>query len=67
MPILTVRADAVRAGDELYDRGYYMTRFGRPWVRVTRVEQAGEYVVLTTDSYATWKHPGEGVAVRRGE
>lgn len=61
--LMTVAASAVQSGDEIYNSGAYHP--SAAWNRVTSVRRVHEHVVLVTACYETWKHPREGVAVRR--
>jgi len=61
---LTIRAEAVRVGDQIYDSGHYMPG---TWVPVTKTEPAtGNYITIVTANWSTIKHRYEGIAVRRG-
>ncbi len=65
MAIETVRADEVKPGDHLYDA---TANPAFQWVRVVSVEPRTDepnIVVIKTTRWDTWKHKGEGVAVRR--
>lgn len=59
--IHSIRAADVRPGDELWT--------GRPapyaWTRVLGVRTHLRSVVIETGGWSTWKHPDEGVTIRR--
>lgn len=65
MSILTVAARDVQPGDEVY----YAAKGSNPdfhWHRVKAVRtHADGTVIIETVSFDTWKHPSEGVAIRR--
>lgn len=57
-----VEARQIEPGDQIYNRGASDLEAFR-WLTVTEVfpSQCGEYLVLRTASWDTWKHPGEAV------
>ncbi len=64
MQLVNVAAKDVQPGDELYNGGKGAPCFW--WVRVRSVTpRDANTVVIETVYWDTWKHPREGVCVRR--
>ena len=65
--MLSVRADQVLVGDELYNRYGAKAHPAFAWVRVKAVERSedGKHVILRTSAWDTWLHPAEGIGVCR--
>ena len=61
----TIAAGEVVPGDLIYNKGAYCP--GHAWIRVISVEKSEESgsVILETTDWTTYKHPREGVAVKR--
>jgi len=60
--MITVAAQDVQVGDELHNphgKGPFS------WVRVLEVSTEGNTTIIKTNAWDTWKHPKEGVVVRR--
>lgn len=64
MTQLTIRADEVVVGDQIFNS--LSSHQAYSWTRVTKIETCGQYVVLSA-GYDTWKYPAEAIAVRREE
>lgn len=61
--MLTVAARDVRPGDQIYNSGAYHP--SAAWVLVKEVIVVGDSIKISTHVFDTWKHPREGVAIRR--
>lgn len=68
---LTVRADEVRKGDQVYDSGGFHP--SAIWVAVAKTSRivvqgpggSGDSIVIDCGRWQSYCHPGEAIAIRR--